>query len=373
MRPTLLTACLLTATTLLQHLTLVSSALLNITVDDQDPTTLTTTGVSFTADWLVGRAGQSCILCIAHVDPAQVRDGTWHEAVYDPTDATNPAHATPQNATLPFTGSAVYVYGVQVQSTAAPFGGADLVFYVDGTNAGDYEYTPTGPQGAYVYDKMLFSVEGLPNTAHNLTVQNGRHGGPASLAVLDYIVYTQGDSSGFQLTSSISTTTTVSSLSPPSATTFISTSTFVEPVPTSASHDTSQHGGLGAPQIAAICISIAAAFIILALATLVCRVRRRRRAARELTAAVPFEDSAAGEIQSQYRLSEFKPLKDARQGPPVVSWAETGSTAVGTPIADAMMCARGDERVELAAGIVRSECACGVGPPAYEHVSRGVV
>ena len=66
-----------------------------------------------------------------------------------------------------------------------------MVFYIDGVQRGAYTYTPTQTNASYTYNQLLFSIKGLTNVSHVFTLQNGQIGGPMSLVLFDYLIYTQ--------------------------------------------------------------------------------------------------------------------------------------------------------------------------------------
>lgn len=106
-------------------------------------------------------------------------------------------------------GSAVYVYCIISHSSSDPDGESDLQFMIDGDIVGSANITPTG-SSTYSYNYLVYSGQ-FPTGQHTLTVINGQDGGPRSMILLDYIVYTNGSDSDFtsssSSSSSISTTT----------------------------------------------------------------------------------------------------------------------------------------------------------------------
>lgn len=85
----------------------------------------------------------------------------------------------------------MYIYGILSHSIADPVSGADIVFSIDGVQQGTFTFTPTGPQGAYTYNQLLFAIEGLEEASHVLMFQNRQIGGPISLVLFDYLVYSK--------------------------------------------------------------------------------------------------------------------------------------------------------------------------------------
>ena len=66
-----------------------------------------------------------------------------------------------------------------------------MVFYIDGVQRGTYTYTPSQTEESYTYNQLLFSVEGLEDASHVFTLQDGQIGGPVSLVLFDYLIYTK--------------------------------------------------------------------------------------------------------------------------------------------------------------------------------------
>ncbi|EKM60264.1 uncharacterized protein PHACADRAFT_132766 [Phanerochaete carnosa HHB-10118-sp] len=162
-----------------------SRALTNVTVDDQGADPTSTYGMSYTFGW---STGQTCSGCQAQPNPAKAHNGTWHDTTYDPSiEGRN----TPQNATFDFTGSAIYVYGILSHSKTSPISSADISFFIDRVKKGNFTFTPTSSKSAYTYSQLLFAAEGLDEASHAFMLQNGRIGGPISLVLLDYLVYSK--------------------------------------------------------------------------------------------------------------------------------------------------------------------------------------
>ncbi|GJE89300.1 hypothetical protein PsYK624_053970 [Phanerochaete sordida] len=251
----------------------ISAALVNVTVDDQGADPTSKFELSFNPPWTLG---QNCSGCEAQPDPKQVHGGTWSDITYDPS---SPTRTFPQNATFDFTGPAVYVYGIQSHATTDPVSEADIVFYIDGTRLGNYKFTPNSTDNAYTYNQLLFKAEGLGQASHLLKIQNGQIGGPISLTLLDYLVYSTNDTSGTSVPV-ISFPTGIPgafSVSNPKSSRGAGTtpaSAAVQPPSSSAATSTSNHSPSDTARTAII--AVAAAIGMLALLLLVCLARRRR-------------------------------------------------------------------------------------------------
>ncbi|GJE89324.1 hypothetical protein PsYK624_054230 [Phanerochaete sordida] len=215
------------------------AAQVSVLVDDQDP------GVLYQGSpatpWNIG---QTCVACSATIDPKQTYDGTWSDATFrDDGDV-------PQSATYNFTGTAIFVYGVQVQlSTRRP---ADVLFSIDGVMQAPYTFQPSSQNDTFKYNQPLFAKQDLSNSPHTLVLQNGRVGGGPSLVLVDYLVYMSNMSSSSDpitngSATSISTVTV----------TFTPTSLASGPVPSGlpGTENRAPSGLSGSALIAVICLA----------------------------------------------------------------------------------------------------------------------
>ncbi|KAL7277462.1 hypothetical protein ACG7TL_008383 [Trametes sanguinea] len=137
------------------------------------------------------KTGQNCTDCeVKSVDKNSALNGTWHEADYDVSKQSS------ITATLSFEGSAVYAYGMVPHDGSNITSNIYLSFILDDTDVGAFVRTPDG-NGTTEYNVLLYSKDGLSSDKHNLTivVGNPRFGGPQSVALLDYFVFTQSNSS----------------------------------------------------------------------------------------------------------------------------------------------------------------------------------
>lgn len=161
----------------------------NVTIDDADTSGI----IVYSNSRISGWADQTCSTCFAKpIDLSQVFDGTWHDTTHMEDDSTLAAHFL-------FTGSAIYVYGIQVNSTSGiPIVNNSLIFTLDGQPAGFYDHTPNDPN--YAYNVNFFAQSDLSFGPHNLTMAvNG-----TSMVLLDYIVYTTNSSTPVAAPTSLS-------------------------------------------------------------------------------------------------------------------------------------------------------------------------
>ncbi|EKM60243.1 uncharacterized protein PHACADRAFT_203489 [Phanerochaete carnosa HHB-10118-sp] len=171
-----------------------NAVLINVTVDDAGTDRLTGLGFSYSplSDW---NFGPNCTECVAQLNRSQLHMGSWHDATYD---GSNGPRTELQSATLGFNGSAIYVYGVIVTSPLIPFGDTSsthLGFFIDDQLVGTFNNTPAGNgsnPAAFKYNVTLYSNRSLPHGPHTFVLQNGLDGGPASIVLFDYLVYSTG-------------------------------------------------------------------------------------------------------------------------------------------------------------------------------------
>ena len=179
----------------------------NVTIDDQfgDPTNGQVIQYSPPAAW---RSGQNCQQCAAKPTPAtKAHNGTWMNGIFAGT-GQNGTSAQIISASVPFigmlfshhsvlwtqvdntsfSGTAVFVNVILTGSTSSPNGNSDFTFLVDNVGFGNFRQAPNG-DSTYHFDQTIFSLTGLSNSLHTLTIESG-HGGNRSLVLLDSIVYT---------------------------------------------------------------------------------------------------------------------------------------------------------------------------------------
>ncbi|EKM60262.1 uncharacterized protein PHACADRAFT_203507 [Phanerochaete carnosa HHB-10118-sp] len=239
-----------------------NAVLINVTVDDAGTDRLTGLGFSYSplSDW---NFGPNCTECVAQLNRSQLHMGSWHDATYD---GSNGPRTELQSATLGFNGSAIYVYGVIVTSPLIPFGDTSsthLGFFIDDQLVGTFNNTPAGNgsnPAAFKYNVTLYSNRSLPHGPHTFVLQNGLDGGPASIVLFDYLVY-----STEQEDATVTTSAAAASLSMTSPTI---------PPPTSTERPASSSSAL----VKVLPATLGAiALIILLVLALLWRRRRRRR------------------------------------------------------------------------------------------------
>lgn len=80
------------------------------------------------------------------------------------------------------------MYGVLSHSAVDPVSSADILFFIDDDSVGTFSMQPDG-QPTYTYNYLLYANDSLPHSRHVFSLQNGQVGGPISLILLDYLVY----------------------------------------------------------------------------------------------------------------------------------------------------------------------------------------
>lgn len=159
----------------------------NTTIDDKygDPDTGALVTYSPALSW---NDGSTCKACTARFDKSKAYMGTWHDGTFALTNATNPTPGAILTASVPFTGSAVYVYCILGHSYEGPDTNTDMTFLLDGQQVGTFKQKPNG-NSTWDYDVPVYVNASIPYGAHTLSIENG-HAGEKSLVILDYVVYT---------------------------------------------------------------------------------------------------------------------------------------------------------------------------------------
>jgi hypothetical protein len=155
----------------------------NVTIDDADPLIL----YAPVDRWAQGALCKTCGAAPAIV-PSLAHNGTWH-------DATAAAPRDPLSITLPFAGTAVYVYALLANGIPGSPGvttTTNLSFVLDGAHAGDFVHNPDG-SGATQYNVNVYAKARLHNGNHTLVIHPmaaGLADAQHSLILFDYAVYT---------------------------------------------------------------------------------------------------------------------------------------------------------------------------------------
>ncbi|KDQ09648.1 hypothetical protein BOTBODRAFT_148072 [Botryobasidium botryosum FD-172 SS1] len=143
----------------------------NATVDDADAR------VVYSGVW----NDQSCGSCPAKPNASMVTNGTWHDGTQTATDSVV------LSASLTFTGTDIYVFGILAPSKAVSELPISLNFLVDGIAHGNYTKGPSAKAAAkYHYNVTFFAGHGLTNETHTLTMALNK----PSYVLLDSFVYT---------------------------------------------------------------------------------------------------------------------------------------------------------------------------------------
>ncbi|KAJ7046048.1 hypothetical protein C8F04DRAFT_338724 [Mycena alexandri] len=157
---------------------LANGGLVNTTFDD------TSSSFSWSDGWTaVGPSG--CSSCSSKPDVTQMQDQTYHDR------SIVIAKGETAGGSFIFTGSAVYIYGIDTAD-----GEADLLFTL-GSDTTTHQYAGTGSNGTpYVYHSLFFSATGLA-TDQTHTVNWALQANPAvvdtqPVAFFDYAIVTSG-------------------------------------------------------------------------------------------------------------------------------------------------------------------------------------
>ena len=83
----------------------------------------------------------------------------------------------------------MYVFCILTHTDAHPDGNFDMRFFLDGELDGQFVEAPTG-KATWDYNVPVYHKEGLSNGPHTITLASGVLGGPNTLVLLDYMVFT---------------------------------------------------------------------------------------------------------------------------------------------------------------------------------------
>jgi len=181
----------------------------NVTIDDKFGDSQTGTQITYLPPGAWHDGEQPCSKCIAHLDPSQLHNGTWHDSTFNPQPGSNDDPNQVLSASVTFNGSALYVYCVIAHSSSSPDGHSDMIFSIDNEVVGTFAQAPTtGHHPTYQYRVPVYVNHSMPAGIHTFTLQNGRMGGQKSLVLLDSIMYTQHTDGEVRYTSSTSASAT---------------------------------------------------------------------------------------------------------------------------------------------------------------------
>ncbi|KAL1943265.1 hypothetical protein VTO73DRAFT_4340 [Trametes versicolor] len=171
--------------------TTAGGTLVNRTIDDQGGDAVTGALPAYLPrPW---NEGQTCFGCHLHpgiIEPSQAFNRTWSDTTY--SGLGSPA----QVVQVGFTGSAVYVYNIVVDSIVADTDTlVNLTFSLDDEAVGAYYHEPiSDPPGSVPqvsYHVLVYSNSSLPHGEHALQMVTS--GVRAANVLFDYIVYTTED------------------------------------------------------------------------------------------------------------------------------------------------------------------------------------
>ncbi|KAJ2972590.1 hypothetical protein NUW54_g12234 [Trametes sanguinea] len=145
-----------------------AAALVNRTIDDQrgDSVTGQLPSKSPANKWAFGQLCPGCgIRPGSVVDPKKVFQGTWSDSTYHPGQPDHVINAS-------FTGTAVYVYNLIVNTVPEVTTATNLSFTVDGTYMAQYIHFPNATSPLVLYDVCVFSHTELTNQTHLLELRS---------------------------------------------------------------------------------------------------------------------------------------------------------------------------------------------------------
>ncbi|KAJ6500739.1 hypothetical protein C8R45DRAFT_79801 [Mycena sanguinolenta] len=130
--------------------------------------------------WKVGASCGSG--CAVHPDPTLAFNHTWHDSSQFPNEA-------PVSVSLQFTGTAVWVFCIAPPITENVITSYNLSFTLDnGAHTGTFSYAPTSSSD-FLFNVPVVSLPTLANTAHTLVIATD-DSVDGSIFLFDYAVYT---------------------------------------------------------------------------------------------------------------------------------------------------------------------------------------
>ncbi|KAF7338036.1 hypothetical protein MVEN_02027600 [Mycena venus] len=153
---------------------LTSGGLTNTTIDDSS------SSFTFSDGWTAITPSSPCHGCASKPDPTLTYGGTWHNGNY------RDGASTPTTGSFTFTGSAVYIFGIDQDKTQP-----NIVFRLDSIQQ-VHHYTGTE---RFVYNALFFFAEDLaPAQTHtvNWVFELADTGVGVQAALFDYAIVTTG-------------------------------------------------------------------------------------------------------------------------------------------------------------------------------------
>ncbi|KAF8200463.1 hypothetical protein K438DRAFT_2015721 [Mycena galopus ATCC 62051] len=142
-------------------------SLTNITIDDTDSTYW-----NFVGPWRAITPSTPCSVCLVQLQGNLTFNSTWHDG-------------TLCSGSFVFQGSAVYIYGIDVENPA------NVTFTMSDPTVTDFHYVNTGSRSINVYNSLFFTATDLDATVEHtvsfLLVQSSLGGGAA---LFDYAIVT---------------------------------------------------------------------------------------------------------------------------------------------------------------------------------------
>ncbi|TFK57565.1 hypothetical protein OE88DRAFT_1804082 [Heliocybe sulcata] len=242
------------------------AVLTNVTVDDNNGDPVTHAKVTYSPAG-VWNFGPQCVACTAHPDPNQVYMRTWHDATYYPTEPDNITENI-VSMSVPFNGSAIYVYCILTFTFDHPAGNSDMRFLIDNDIVGVFELPPNGST-TYDYHYPVYVNESIETGPHTFRLESG-YNNTKSVVIFDYMVYSYDNGT---------TSPTASSIFPSQS-------------PGQDGYSQEKHGLPRSLTTTIAAVVSAVGAMILVFATTLFLLRRRRRRTRAADGAATPEASA---------------------------------------------------------------------------------
>ncbi|KZT67716.1 hypothetical protein DAEQUDRAFT_766879 [Daedalea quercina L-15889] len=165
----------------------ISAAATNRTIDDYYGDSVTSLLPVYSNNW---NYGPNCSACSVHPAANATFNASWHDAI-----SNVPANSTTHNITLKFTGTAIWVYGIMLNSMPPPIITlTNVSFKLDGATAGTFVHVPSPAQEQLHYNVTIFNRMELENVEHTLVMTVMQDPDP-SVLLFDWAEYTYANDS----------------------------------------------------------------------------------------------------------------------------------------------------------------------------------
>ncbi|KAH9926222.1 uncharacterized protein B0H18DRAFT_876542 [Fomitopsis serialis] len=154
----------------------------NRTIDDYYGDSVTGLLPVYSDNW---NYGPTCSVCEAQPAANLTFDASWHDA-----NSNSPSNSTVHTITLSFTGTAIWVYGIMLNSFPSPTVTlTNVSFTLDGAASGRFVHVPHPKTEELEYNVTIYNKTELENAEHTLVMTVMQDPNP-SVLLFDWAMYT---------------------------------------------------------------------------------------------------------------------------------------------------------------------------------------